>query len=239
MDDPLPLYTKIQELVQNEARKIATEVYNTLGTQYGVAEVPTHTHNGVDSLQITPYAVTGFLPLPSTEDGVVSPAVLRANTVIQGNSSNSYTNQTVSQSPTLPIYPIPIIYGGGGTESLTFTGSRPTGSTSGTLTAPYGGSTGTYVTLFNSSGELVNAHFINGSATATWSPDNVYATGTGVTIVGDSIFHGGEAPPGSMVVFSNFENLAPTLYIRVPVDTYTNRWWGVDLTLPSAEYFNL
>jgi len=54
MEDPLKLYTKIQELVKNEARQVATEVYNKLGTKFGVAEIPTHTHNGVDSNQI-PY----------------------------------------------------------------------------------------------------------------------------------------------------------------------------------------
>lgn len=45
-------FFKIQEMVRNEARQIATEVYNDLGTRFGVAKIPTHTHNGVDSNQI-------------------------------------------------------------------------------------------------------------------------------------------------------------------------------------------
>lgn len=45
-------FFKIQEMVRNEARQIATEVYNDLGTRYGVAKIPTHTHNGIDSNQI-------------------------------------------------------------------------------------------------------------------------------------------------------------------------------------------
>ena len=54
MEDPLKFYTKIQDLIRNEARQVATQVYNELGTKYNVAEVPAHTHNGVDSNQI-PY----------------------------------------------------------------------------------------------------------------------------------------------------------------------------------------
>lgn len=45
-------FAKIKEMVRNEARNIATEVYNDLGTRFGVAKIPTHTHNGVDSNQI-------------------------------------------------------------------------------------------------------------------------------------------------------------------------------------------
>jgi hypothetical protein len=46
--DPL----KLQSLIDNRARTIATEVYNKLGTKYNVAQVPTHTHNGIDSVKI-------------------------------------------------------------------------------------------------------------------------------------------------------------------------------------------
>lgn len=53
-DKSLDNYMKIAGFVQKEATDIATQVYNKLGTKYNVAEVPTHTHNGVDSVQI-PY----------------------------------------------------------------------------------------------------------------------------------------------------------------------------------------
>lgn len=52
--DNIELYAKIKELVKNEARQEATKVYNELGTKYNVAQVPTHSHNGVDSTPI-PY----------------------------------------------------------------------------------------------------------------------------------------------------------------------------------------
>jgi hypothetical protein len=54
MKQDLDFYTKIQDLVRKEAEQVATQVYNKLGTKYNVAQVPTHTHNGIDSVQI-PY----------------------------------------------------------------------------------------------------------------------------------------------------------------------------------------
>lgn len=52
MDDNTKLYLKIQELVKNEARQVATEVFNKLGTQYGVGKVPIAVHDGTDTTQI-------------------------------------------------------------------------------------------------------------------------------------------------------------------------------------------
>lgn len=43
------IYPKIQALVKKDAEIVATEVYKKLGTEFGVAEVPYHEHNGVDS----------------------------------------------------------------------------------------------------------------------------------------------------------------------------------------------
>lgn len=39
-------------MTQDEIIKIATDVYNSLGTQYGVAKIPAHVHNGVDANRI-------------------------------------------------------------------------------------------------------------------------------------------------------------------------------------------
>lgn len=77
MEDNLKLYTKIQELVKNEARNIATEVYNTLGTQYGVAQIPAHIHNGVDSVQLT------------------------LSDLIQGNKYQSFLVEDISETTTI------------------------------------------------------------------------------------------------------------------------------------------
>lgn len=50
--DAINIYSKIQTLVQNEARQIAQQVYSDKGTRYGVATVPAHTHTGVDTNRI-------------------------------------------------------------------------------------------------------------------------------------------------------------------------------------------
>lgn len=46
-------YAEIQAMVQKEARDVATRVYEELGTKYGVAQVPVHTHNGIDSSRVS------------------------------------------------------------------------------------------------------------------------------------------------------------------------------------------
>lgn len=50
--NPLDLYSSIQELVKKDAGLVAGQVYDEKGTRYGVADVPIHTHNGVDSAKI-------------------------------------------------------------------------------------------------------------------------------------------------------------------------------------------
>ncbi len=57
-ESPLDNYMKFQEFVKKEATDIATQVYNELGTKYNVAQVPTHSHNGIDSVAITESVVT-------------------------------------------------------------------------------------------------------------------------------------------------------------------------------------
>lgn len=48
----LDMYAKIQAMVQKEARDIAKQVYKEEGTQYGVASVPFHIHNGADAPRV-------------------------------------------------------------------------------------------------------------------------------------------------------------------------------------------
>ncbi len=52
MDTKLQKYAEIQPLVQKDANDIAVKVYNELGTEFGVAKVPYHEHNGIDSPNI-------------------------------------------------------------------------------------------------------------------------------------------------------------------------------------------
>lgn len=120
---------QIKELVQTEARRIALEVYSQKGTQYGNPQVPVHIHNGIDSPIVSAADIGGFLPLPATPGGVVSPGQLGNQVVVQGNSSRSYGNfSTVSQA-VFPIYPIPLIYGSGvGPDSAFDGGTAPLGT---------------------------------------------------------------------------------------------------------------
>lgn len=115
--------------IQQIATEAAEAVYAKEGSQYGVARVPAHTHNGVDSNNIVPTSVTGFLPLPATLDGVVNPIVLQNQIVTQGNTSRGYGRfESVGQS-SFPIFPMPIIYGNGaGTDSEFQGGEAPEGT---------------------------------------------------------------------------------------------------------------
>jgi hypothetical protein len=38
---------------EDDVKEIATNVYNTLGTQFGVAKIPFHVHNGTDTTSIS------------------------------------------------------------------------------------------------------------------------------------------------------------------------------------------
>lgn len=48
-EDPL----KLQAMIENIATQVANKVYDSKGTKWGVASVPTHTHDGVDSVQLS------------------------------------------------------------------------------------------------------------------------------------------------------------------------------------------
>lgn len=161
MDEPLTLYTRIQELVRNEARQVATEVYNSLGTKYNVAQVPTHSHNGVDSNPI-PY-----------------------KNIVQGNKYTTFLIEEVSETITIGgiANPTKIIFMGFAANnkitSATLNGTLPVGNftvsgaflggeNSATLSASWLGTTGIFQVTF-SNGDVRNVNFTNGSTSITWS----------------------------------------------------------------------
>lgn len=122
MNQPNKNEEKLLELIRREARAMAEQVYDEMGTKYGVADVPTHMHNGVDSVQIPPSAITAaFVPLPATSGGVANPTQLGASAVINDSSQASNPKQAGLQNRAGAIYvnPIPIIYG---TSTAEFTG---------------------------------------------------------------------------------------------------------------------
>ncbi len=117
------------EIIQIEAKKAAQDVYAVQGTQYNVAAVPTHTHNGVDSLNFPALNLSGFYALPSTPGGVVSPGLLGNQGVAQGSTNIGYGYQATGAQATFPVFPVPIIYGHGvGVDSQFNGGSAPEGS---------------------------------------------------------------------------------------------------------------
>lgn len=109
--NPQELYNKIQVLVQNEARQIAEQVYNTKGTLFGVAQIPDHDHNGIssnavpfDNIVQRNYTLTwnlpGITPQTTTNYGVIFTApfactVLSATEVHQtaGSDGSAVTLQ--------------------------------------------------------------------------------------------------------------------------------------------------
>lgn len=68
MKNPLDKYIELQSFVKKEA----TDIYNKLGTKYGVAENPYHVHNGVDSPQLNPSNFLGW-PVFQVTDATVAP----------------------------------------------------------------------------------------------------------------------------------------------------------------------
>lgn len=122
-------------IIQNEARKIAEEVYATKGTQYNVANVPAHSHNGVDSNHLSLSSIDGVLTLGAQpnilgEDGAMFCNLNLGNQVVtQGNTERGFgVFGTVSQASFYTL-PIPVIYGNGvGVDSAFNGGDAPDGT---------------------------------------------------------------------------------------------------------------
>ncbi len=215
----LEKYAEIQELVRKEARTIATQVYQELGTQFGVASVPFHTHNNVDSPQIGDVSIFNFLPLPANLNGVASLMVL-GNQVIDNPVGNGVGNPS-----SVYVHPLPIIYGSGTTAAITFTGALSAGAVSGTLTAGWSGATGVYAVQFSST-ETRNVTLTNGATSATWSTALVYAGTTSATVVADAVFKGGNAPQGTMVIFRNDDTNARQIWVKTDSIADPGTWLG-------------
>lgn len=93
-------------------QQIAEEVYANKGTRFGVADVPTHEHNGVDSSILPSSSIDQFVPLPADEGGVANIDILNGETIndskqASGNLASAFT------SPVIYVDPIPTIYGSG------------------------------------------------------------------------------------------------------------------------------
>lgn len=206
--------------------------------QFNLSKITNHEHNGMDSNRISAINVKGFPPLPATPGGVVSDKVLGDEIVIQGESRNGYGTFNTVKKVQFPIYPIPTIMGGGNTTPETLTAVVAAGAMTAELTSAWTGDTQILPVLFETWGELADVQFTNGDATITWPAPLEYGSSINITIVGDAIFKGGEAPYGSAIIYASVDNLYPILYLRVPMEGQVYKWWGIPLTEIAAEYYN-
>lgn len=120
---------KLLEIIQQEAKKAAEDVYNSKGTLFNVAQVPAHAHNNIDSKSIPPTSVDGFVPLPATSGGVVSPTTLGNQGVGQGSINVGYGYLATGTQASFVSFPVTTIYGHGvGTDSAFNAGDAPEGT---------------------------------------------------------------------------------------------------------------
>lgn len=116
-------FAEIEALIEQKARQIAEQVYQEKATQFGVATVPIHTHNNVDSPQLEGTAVKTFQTLSAAPGGVISTAIL-------GTQEYSYFGQAYNAPSPIPVLssPLLIIQGiVGGADSFTG-GDAPEGT---------------------------------------------------------------------------------------------------------------
>lgn len=216
---------ELLEVIQQEATKAAEKVYASKGTQYGIASVPTHTHNGVDSNLVPITSIEAIEVLPAIANGVVSPTVLGLGQVVDNPAESGLGNPA-----TIPILAIPVIYGQGTTTAMTMTGAPGAGDTSATLTGNWGGSSGSFAVQFGS-GEVRNVNFISGNTALTWTPALVWASGSANAVqIANSRFKGGEAPFGTVIGFRNDSDGIHQLWVKMEEGTTAGTWIGFDAT---------
>lgn len=210
--------SQIRKIVQDEIAKASQKA------QYTVTRTPVHTHNNIDSPNIQPHAIIGFQTLPGTTLGVADPVLLNGQTI------NNIPNTTSSfDYPRFDVYPLPVIYGYGTSTTQTLTGTPSSGATSATLTGNWAGTTGEYATQFDST-EIRIVTLTNGATTVTWSvPLNVSAGGTGLDVIANSRFHGGDAPYGTAIIFRNDDDGILQLWVRSIPGVLLVSWAGVEL----------
>lgn len=105
------------------------DVYNTMGNKYGVADIPIHRHDGVDTPNIPPTSVTGFQNLPATSGGIASPGVLGDQGLVQGSTNVGYGYLATGTQAVFPVFPLVIVAGHGTGDDGSFNGGNaPVGS---------------------------------------------------------------------------------------------------------------
>lgn len=105
----------VQEIVRDELAKSREEA------QYSVTRVPAHIHNNMDAPNLPPHSVAGFLPLPGTGSGVLA---LAANQSVSGPPADN----SILNPPAVYVFPVPVIYAGGGGAAAFNAGTAPNGA---------------------------------------------------------------------------------------------------------------
>ena len=228
-------YAEFQAMVQKDARDIATQVYNELGTKFGVAKVPLHAHNGVDSPKLPPSSSTAFIPIDINTLGVVFQI---ANSLGQGVNYEGITPGVV---------PIPVIYGGGlisfGDSTTQFDVTNPAGTTfrytydgvgKNPLINSHSFTVGNDVVITGTNLNVNNrgTFAITGSGEDYFEVTNAAGVvesnktiGSG-SIETDSMFEGGESQNGTILAYHDTGTLATQLWVKI--DSF---WFGVTLPL--------
>lgn len=128
----------MKPLTENEVREIVREEM-TRNYMSGSPDVPPHSHNGTDALNVSPVDLEGFTPMPTSrqtylnpvtglyEYGFASTAYETTSGLVGGtdaaNVSQYVANASVAQ------YPIPIVVGNGvGAQSAFNGGYAPEGT---------------------------------------------------------------------------------------------------------------
>ena len=103
---------KLRELIT----EVATQVYNNLGTRYGVSSTPVHSHDGVDTVKVPSSSVEGFNTIPAQPKytGTADTGSILANAYHAGQFVNrAYSDSSIVRQPKIMVYPIPVVYGHG------------------------------------------------------------------------------------------------------------------------------
>lgn len=121
------------EEIRKIAREEAEKVYKDKGTRFGVASVPTHTHNGIDSVKIPAQNVEKFevlaVNISGSPLGVIGTAFDHAQAVGQGPYYNTIQQLGYGLNSSFVVLPTPTVYGYGAGDPGAFAGgTAPTGT---------------------------------------------------------------------------------------------------------------
>ena len=119
---------EIRNIVRDEIQKNAQQ------SQYNVSKTTAHIHNGIDSPNLPPTSIQGFVSITgagtTANPGVIIAAV---DQYVVGPPSHAIffnpASTTAPVMPTITVYPIPIIYGHGVGTASAFNGGEATPGT--------------------------------------------------------------------------------------------------------------